>query len=171
MNYSLREPQSQSDFSRWHSNETGLASMTSDEAPPDRAVAVLSSRPAASRCLVYTGATVSIELSMKHGAVLGRLVPPQPGSLVVAREDSTTDIVQVDGLGCFALRPAPEAPFRLQLSGEVVVTTDWLRSQALRGDDAQPASPRAPDGDTTASGVTVDHLELAGREAAAVPSP
>jgi hypothetical protein len=133
MNDSMPRTQVRPDVGDWITGDTQVARRTGDTGQDDDATASASHRQPASRTVTYTGATVSIELSVENGAVLGHLLPPQPGTLV-AREHGRTSIVQVDGLGHFALDPAPEAPFRLQLSGEVAVTTDWVE---LRGDETR----------------------------------
>jgi hypothetical protein len=113
----------------WGDPDTELAQLTYDSDHEALAAAGTRSQQASLRSLTYTGATVSLELMIEHGAVLGQLVPPQPGTLVVAHQDGSTSTVQVDGLGCFALSPVPEAPFQFRLQGEVSVATDWIRLQ------------------------------------------
>jgi hypothetical protein len=111
----------------WGDPDAELAKLTYDSDQEELAAAGTRSQQASLRSLTYTGPTVSIELMVEHGAVLGQLVPAQQGTLVVAYHDGSTSTLPVDGLGCFALSPAPAAPFQLRLTGEVVVVTDWIR--------------------------------------------
>jgi hypothetical protein len=118
----------------WRTIDDDLASLAFDSAlepdssdvrgdPPD------SADSAVLRTLTFTTSTVTIEIGIRLGGLLGQLVPPQPGTVEVRTDDGTFGVVAIDDLGCFTVLPAPQVPFRLYLettSGIRAVTT-WLR--------------------------------------------
>ena len=70
----------------------------------------------------------TIEVEVGDGELLGQVVPaPEEARMQVTLQDGTTTSVDVDDLGCFAIRPIPGVPFRLHLSNGSSVVTDWIR--------------------------------------------
>lgn len=86
------------------------------------------SEQAALRSLTFAADDLSIELEVAGDAVLGQLVPPQPGIVEVLTPDSNRVEVPVDEVGWFTVRPVPETRFRLtcRLGSGTSVVTDWI---------------------------------------------
>ncbi len=81
---------------------------------------------AALRAFTLRATVLTIELEVSDGALLGQLVPAQPGRIEVRARGSST-VVVADEIGCFAIDPIPAGPFRLHCrlpAGEV--RTGWL---------------------------------------------
>ncbi|HET8681939.1 MAG TPA: hypothetical protein VFM54_08705 [Micromonosporaceae bacterium] len=79
------------------------------------------------RTLTLAGDALTVELEVIGDALLGQLVPPQPGEVEVGTRDGSATVV-ADDVGCFAIRPIPAGPFRLRCrsgaGGEVL--SGWL---------------------------------------------
>lgn len=67
------------------------------------------------RELTYATAGLSIEIEMTADAVLGQVLPPQPGSASIMMAGGPADEkTMVDEMGFFAIRPVPRSAFRLR---------------------------------------------------------
>lgn len=69
--------------------------------------------------------TLSLEIDITEDAVLGRLKPPQSGTVTAYPAAGAIVTTPVDESGSFAIRPVPTSPFRLRCvtaSGRVVST-------------------------------------------------
>jgi hypothetical protein len=100
----------------WHNIDAELAHLTYDsleaEAQP---VAAMRAQDASLRALTFATADLTIEIEITGDAVLGQVLPPQPGSastLVPAGPAVTP--TPVDEMGFFAIRPVPASAFRLR---------------------------------------------------------
>jgi len=93
-----------------------------------REAAVMRSETASIRALTFTSAHLSLELEVTENSLLGQIIPPRGGALEIhtrAGEISTTD---VDEIGCFAVDPIPDSPFRLRCRAAdgTDVLTGWI---------------------------------------------
>lgn len=103
-----------------------LASLAFDSASADPSLAGVRSGHAGLRALTLASSTVTIELEVTSRSLLGQLVPAQVYELVVIGPHGHEHRIPVDDLGCFIIEPIPDTKFRLHVSGELNVKTDWL---------------------------------------------
>lgn len=119
----------------WRDIDAELAALTYDSSrdQPERSQrSTAGAESAALLALTFTASELTIELEIYGNALLGQLVPPQPGEaeLHVARggADATVSVTTIDDVGYFLIRPIPAAPFRLHCrtaSGRAVLT-NWI---------------------------------------------
>lgn len=66
---------------------------------------------------VASEAQLSIELEVTAGSLVGQIIPPRAGTLGV---HTTAGVASspVDEIGCFAVTPIPNSPFRLRCRTE-----------------------------------------------------
>jgi hypothetical protein len=112
----------------WHDVDAELAALTYDSALDEERMAVSRAEPAPLRALTYASTELTIELEVTDDALLGQIVPPQPGELEARLADGQVTTAPIDELGCFVVRPIPSGSFRLQCrtAGGSAVLTDWL---------------------------------------------
>lgn len=111
----------------WRDIDAELAALTFDSALDERALPALTrAEPATLRTLTFTSPRLTIELEVTDDALLGQLVPPQPGELEVHTADSRAT-AGIDQHGYFVVQPVPPSPFRLSFRiGEASVLTGWI---------------------------------------------
>ena len=104
---------------------TRLTPLTFDSAlEPVRGMRSESGQP---RVLIFTGAHLSLELEVMADLVVGQIVPPGPGEVVVETPDGTTFRVEADDIGLFDFAGLPRGQLRLRCQtpdGNLV--TDWV---------------------------------------------
>jgi len=104
---------------------TRLTPLTFDSAlEPVRGMRSESGQP---RVLIFTGAHLSLELEVMADLVVGQIVPPGPGEVVVETPDGTTFGVEADDIGLFDFAGLPRGQVRLRCQtpdGHLV--TDWV---------------------------------------------
>jgi hypothetical protein len=79
------------------------------------------------RVLIFTAARLSLELEVMADHVVGQIVPPGPGEVVVETRDGTTVRVEADDIGLFDFAGLPRGQVRLRCQtpdGNLV--TDWV---------------------------------------------
>jgi hypothetical protein len=81
------------------------------------------------RSLAFAARGLAVELEVGSDALYGQLVPPTAGEVEVRMRDGSTsgDVVSVDELGWFVIRPRPAGLFSLRISpvGGGDVITEW----------------------------------------------
>ena len=111
----------------WHNIDAELAQLTYDSSRDRDAVAVVRSEAASIRALTFTSAQLSVELEVTAGSLVGQIIPPRAGTLEV---HTTAGVASspVDEIGCFAVTPIPNSPFRLRCRTEdgTDVLTGWI---------------------------------------------
>jgi hypothetical protein len=111
----------------WHNIDAELAQLTYDSSRDRDAVAMVRSEAASIRALTFTSAQLSIELEVTAGSMVGQIIPPRAGTLEV---HTTAGVAcsPVDEIGCFAVTPIPNSPFRLRCRTEdgTDVLTGWI---------------------------------------------
>ena len=111
----------------WHNIDAELARLTYDSSRDRDAVAVVRSEAASIRALTFTSAQLSVELEVTAGSLVGQIIPPRAGTLEV---HTTAGVASspVDEIGCFAVTPIPNSPFRLRCRTEdgADVLTGWI---------------------------------------------
>ena len=109
----------------WHNIDAELAQLTYDSSREP--TVGLRSEAASIRALTFTSVHLSLELEVTDGSLLGQVIPPQAGTLEThTRAGVTTS--QVDEIGCFAVDPIPDSPFRLRcrMASGADVLTGWI---------------------------------------------
>ena len=79
------------------------------------------------RVLIFTSSPLSLELEVMAGHVVGQIVPPGPGEILVETNDGATFQVEADDIGFFDLSGGPRGPIRLRCdtpTGRLI--TDWV---------------------------------------------
>jgi hypothetical protein len=80
------------------------------------------------RILVFTSSALSMEVEVLDDQVVGQILPPGVGEVLVETPDGTGRRVSVDESGFFVLPALPKGPVRLRCdtpTGRVV--TDWVQ--------------------------------------------
>ena len=112
----------------WHNIDAELAQLTYDSEQDQRAVAVVRSETASIRALTFTSAHLTLELEVTGNSLLGQLLPPRAGELEIHTKAGVISTTEVDEIGCFAVDPIPDSPFRLRCrAGDGTdVLTGWI---------------------------------------------
>ena len=112
----------------WHNIDAELAQLTYDSRENQRELAVVRSETASVRALTFTSAHLTMELEVTEDSVLGQIIPPQPGTLEVHTRAGEITTTEMDEIGCFAIDPIPESPFRLRCrtADGADVLTGWI---------------------------------------------
>lgn len=79
------------------------------------------------RVLIFTSSPLSLELEVIAGHVVGQIVPPGPGEILVETSDGATFQVDADDIGFFDLSGGPRGSVRLRCdtpTGRLI--TDWV---------------------------------------------
>jgi hypothetical protein len=79
------------------------------------------------RVLIFTSSPLSLELEVMAGHVVGQIVPPGPGEILVETSDGATFHVAADDIGFFDLSGGPRGSVRLRCetpTGRLI--TDWV---------------------------------------------
>jgi hypothetical protein len=107
----------------WHVE--ALASLTFDSAvEPVRGLRSESGQP---RVLIFTGEHLSLELEVMADLVVGQIVPPGPGQVVVEAPDGTAFRVEADDIGLFDFAGLPRGQVRLRCeTPDGTLVTDWV---------------------------------------------
>jgi len=114
----------------WRDIDAELAALTYDSAADRLVGAGTRAGSAPSRELTFAAGDVTIDVEITNEAVLGQVVPPEPGEVRVTPATGTATAAEIDEVGCFVIRPVPTGTFRLDCrtgSGRRVVT-GWLRA-------------------------------------------
>ncbi len=111
----------------WHNIDAELAQLTYDSSV-DREVAVVRSETASIRALTFTSAHLTVELEVTASSVLGQIIPPRAGTLEIHTRAGDISTTEVDEIGCFAIDPIPDSPFRLRCrtADGTDVLTGWI---------------------------------------------
>jgi hypothetical protein len=111
----------------WHNIDAELAQLTYDSYSDRERAAMVRSEAASIRALTFTSPRLSIELEVSETTLLGQIIPPQAGTLEIHTPAGVTSS-PVDEIGCFAVTPIPNSPFRLRCRTEdgTDVLTGWI---------------------------------------------
>ena len=112
----------------WHNIDAELAQLTYDSQENRRELAVVRSETASVRALTFTSAHLTMELEVTENAVLGQIIPPRAGTLEVHTRAGEITATEMDEIGCFAVDPIPDSPFRLRCrtADGADVLTGWI---------------------------------------------
>jgi hypothetical protein len=98
----------------WHNIDAELAQLTYDSSRDESWSAAVRSEIASIRALTFTSAHFSIELEVTGDSLLGRIMPPQEGTIEAQTRAGATTATPVDEIGFFSMEPMPASPFRLR---------------------------------------------------------
>jgi hypothetical protein len=79
------------------------------------------------RVLIFTSSPLSLELEVMAGHIVGQIVPPGAGEILVETSDGATFHVTADDIGFFDLSGGPRGSVRLRCetpTGRLI--TDWV---------------------------------------------
>ena len=112
----------------WHNIDAELAQLTYDSNEDRREAAVVRSETASVRSLTFTSAHLTVELEVAENSLLGQIIPPRGGTLEIHTKAGTISTTEVDEIGCFAVDPIPDSPFRLRCrtADGTDVLTGWI---------------------------------------------
>ena len=112
----------------WHNIDAELAQLTYDSNEDRHEVAVVRSETASVRSLTFTSAHLTVELEVAENSLLGQIIPPRGGTLEIHTKAGTISTTEVDEIGCFAVDPIPDSPFRLRCrtADGTDVLTGWI---------------------------------------------
>ena len=112
----------------WHNIDAELAQLTYDSRENRRELTVVRSETASVRALTFTSAHLTMELEVTENAVLGQIIPPRAGTLEVHTRAGEITATEMDEIGCFAVDPIPDSPFRLRCrtADGADVLTGWI---------------------------------------------
>jgi hypothetical protein len=113
----------------WRNVDAELATLTGTALVGTRAEpASPHAEPASLRSLSFVARELSIEVEVTADALLGQIVPPQPGEIELHGRHGSTQAVPVDEVGWFVIRPVPGTMFRLRLrtADGTAVVTEWV---------------------------------------------
>ena len=83
--------------------------------------------PGRARVLIFTAAALSLELEVMADHVVGQIVPPEPGEIIVETPDGASVRIEADDIGFFDFAGLPRGPVRLRCetpAGRLVI--DWI---------------------------------------------
>ena len=112
----------------WHNIDAELAQLTYDSNEDRREAAVMRSETASIRALTFTSPHLSVELEVTENSLLGQVIPPRAGALEIHTRAGEISTTEVDEIGCFAVDPIPDSPFRLRChtADGTDVLTGWI---------------------------------------------
>lgn len=111
----------------WRTVDAELATLSYDSLLDDRVV--VRGTVSAPRSLVFDAADLTVELEVTAGRVVGQLVPPGPGEVVLETETTQEGPVATDDAGCFTLATVAGTRVRLRCTTPATtVVTDWVRT-------------------------------------------
>jgi hypothetical protein len=103
----------------------GLACLSFDSSR--ERVQSLRAEPGHARVLIFTTTPLSLELEVMADHVVGQIVPPGPGEIVVETPDGATFRMEADDIGFFDFAGMPRGRVRLRCdtpTGRLI--TDWV---------------------------------------------
>jgi hypothetical protein len=112
----------------WRTIDAELAALTYDSAWDTGALAPTRAESATLRALRYASDRLTIELEPTPDEVLGRVSPPEAGTVSVRADTVELGSAPIDHLGSFVVRPVPSGPFRLicHTASGASVLTGWV---------------------------------------------
>jgi hypothetical protein len=112
----------------WHHIDAELAQLTFDSLRDAELTASMRSESASIRALTFQSARFTIEVEITDDALLGQLIPSQGGTAEMQTQAGHISATSIDEVGCFAIEPKPDSPFRLRVrtEGQPDVVTGWL---------------------------------------------
>ncbi|HYO18621.1 MAG TPA: hypothetical protein VES02_08165 [Dermatophilaceae bacterium] len=101
----------------WRTVDSELAELTYDSAHGEALVGVRGCT-AWLRTLVYEAGQLALEIDITKDALVGHVLPPISGRLLILGPHGDDRHVPVDHAGRFRVHPVPRRPFRLSFAGD-----------------------------------------------------
>jgi hypothetical protein len=113
----------------WLNIDTELAQLTYDSSVERSDAPVLRAETASIRSLTFTSPHMTIELEVTDTALIGQIIPIQPGTIELQDRSGEYLTVVIDDLGCFSISPIPAGQFRMRsrAADGLDVATGWIR--------------------------------------------
>ncbi|WP_432477214.1 hypothetical protein [Nocardioides sp. GXQ0305] len=110
----------------WRTVDAELAALTYDSLADD--AVLVRDAGTASRQLVFEGEGLAVELEHTPDGLVGQLVPPSRGTVMLLGPGGELATVQADALGLFHFGGPRRGPVRLRcVTGDHAVLTDWVQ--------------------------------------------
>ncbi|MGV1008373.1 MAG: hypothetical protein ACOYBY_07165 [Dermatophilaceae bacterium] len=97
----------------WRTVDSELAELTYDSADATETFLGVRGTTASLRTLTYVAGEVALEIDITKEALVGQVMPPGSGQLLVLACDGECRTVLVEDAGNFRVHPIPRCPFRL----------------------------------------------------------
>ncbi|GEA89098.1 hypothetical protein [Cellulomonas cellasea] len=111
----------------WRTVDAELATLSYDSLLDDRVL--VRGAATAPRSLVFDAPDLTVELEVTGERLVGQLVPPGPGDVVLQTADGRESPVPADDAGCFSVAAPPGTRIRLRCTTpSATVVTDWVRT-------------------------------------------
>jgi hypothetical protein len=112
----------------WLNIDTELAQLTYDSSTDRSDAPVLRAETASIRSLTFTSPHLTIELEVTDTALLGQIIPIQPGTIEIQDRSGGYHTVAIDDVGCFSVSPIPAGQFRMRsrAADGLDVATGWI---------------------------------------------
>jgi hypothetical protein len=112
----------------WLNIDTELAQLTYDSSIDRADAPVLRAETASIRSLTFTSPHMTIELEVTDTALLGQIIPIQPGTIELQNRSGGCQTAVIDDLGCFCVSPIPVGQFRMRsrAADGLDVATGWI---------------------------------------------
>lgn len=109
----------------WRTVDAELAALSYDSLLDD--ALLVRGADAPPRILEFTGRDMSVEVELTAEALVGQLVPPAPGEVVLLTSAGEVGRGTADEAGCFTLPLPPAGPVRLQCeTASARLATEWV---------------------------------------------
>jgi hypothetical protein len=110
----------------WRTVDAELAALTYDSTADD--AVLVRAAGTSSRQLVFEGHGLGVELEHTPDGVVGQLLPPAPGTVVLLGPTGELARVEADTLGVFRIDGAHRGPVRLRCAtSDAEILTDWVQ--------------------------------------------
>jgi len=77
---------------------------------------------------VFEGKQLSVELQLTENSVIGQILPPGAGELILLTPDAELARTEAEELGCFSFECTAAGPVRLRCrTSSAELVTDWFR--------------------------------------------
>jgi hypothetical protein len=109
----------------WHTVDADLARLTYDSLHDREPALPMRAETATLRALIFVASELEIHLQIRAKALMGQVVPAEPGEVSLVQVAKDTITVAIDDDGVFTIRPVPSGLFKLHChtrSGQNVVT-------------------------------------------------
>lgn len=109
----------------WRTIDAELAALAHDSLDEELLVRSSATLP---RSLAFEAPGLTVEVECTDTGLVGQLIPPGPGQVVVHTPKGELPPVSADELGCFVVTGVTSGPHRLRCTtAEADVVTDWVQ--------------------------------------------
>jgi hypothetical protein len=110
----------------WRTIDAELAALTHDSLQDE--MAAVRGPAAPTRTLIFTAAELSVELEQTATSLIGQLIPPTSGEVVLSGPGGEIATATADELGCFDVERPRDGLVRLRCrTASGMLVTEWFR--------------------------------------------